>query len=477
MSNLSNYTSLEILELANLCCPAFSLLNHRIGTEIQPTAISKDQLYWLVSIIEEGDFPTVRVELIEVLEYSDQLVKGYSRMPGSDTEVGTTLEVSLYNAWIFMAEPQRSYIPRDSALITADRLLSAAHFEGTLPTYVASCIGLLDGRDQIDEPHRSWTYGKHHRYQRCTVLDLSKGECVVTAGEYAEYGEYGRDKRRRIRHSSGGEVGQCLGFAYVDIPREVSNWAEFQAWSKQKTEVNVFSTEHSGESTDSITELDRWIQEQIHTLRDDFPEPMYDSLSNVPNAVLNPPLPVRLQRVWVMLSRNLNGLASIQPICLQSGQLHGMGGRVALFKLLSEPAESLDCTHCQQWSPQITEGVCPSCTALMGLLEALPTQLHPWVVDLSHRHQIEVEEVDAATLTTDKGWVMYKNGLVPSVKLQLPLGVLFQRYDGVGEVYHWKNTQRTVELKTYHSSIQSIGVQDENTEREISRIELQVCKE
>ena len=477
MSNHSKYTSFDIVELANQCCPAFSFLNHRIGAEIQPTAISKDQLYWLVSIKEEGDFPTVRVELIEVLEYSDQLVKGYSRMLGSDTEVETTLEVSLSNTWIFMAEPQRSYIPRDSTLITADRLLSAAHFEGTLPAYVASCIGLLNGRDQIDEFHRSWRYGKHHRYQRCTVLDLSKGDCVVTAGEYAEYGEYGLDKRQRIRHSSGVQVGQCLGFTYVDIPREVSNWAEFQTWSKQKTEVNVFSTEYHGESTDSITQLDRLVQEQIDTLRDDFPEPMYDSLSNVPTAVLNPPLPVRLQRVWVMLYRDLNGWVSIQPTCRQSGQFHGMGGRVALFKVLSEPAESLNCTHCQKWSPQITGGVCPSCTALRGLLEVLPTQLHPWVVDLSRRHQIEVEEVDFATPTTDTRWVMYKNGLGLSLKLQLPMGVLFQMDDGDCEVYHWKNTQRTVVLKAYHSSIQSIGVQDENTEREIAKIEVQVCKE
>ena len=52
------------------------------------------------------------------------------------------------------------------------------------------------------------------------MLDLSKGDCVVTAGEYAEYGEYGLDQRRHILHSSGGEVGQCIGFAYVDMSRE-----------------------------------------------------------------------------------------------------------------------------------------------------------------------------------------------------------------------------------------------------------------
>ncbi len=456
MSNLSNYTPLEILELANLCCPAFSLLNHRIGSAVQPTDVVKDRLYCFVSIREGADFPTVDVELVEVLECSEQQFKGLSQLPSTK---GKMVEITLDHSWVFSVESQPPYVPRDSLLRTVEFLLGASYFENTMPKYMASHFGLVDGNGQIDWSHKRWEYGRNHSFQRCTILDVAKGDCVVVAGEYAEYGEYGRDNCPRIRQSSGGEIGQCMGFAYVDIPLKASTWTEFQAWSTQKTELNLFSTEHQSEATIHITERNRWIQEEVCAVRSEGIEPMYERLSDVPNTVLNPQLSVKIQRIWVMIFRTLCGSIDIQPICLQSGQLNSMGGRLALFKVLREPVAFLKCPRCQQFSPQLTEGsVCPSCIAWTEMIEALPIEWRSWADGLSEHDRIEVEEVQSGTT---RRWEVHLGGIDSLNTLlnitQWSKDCVIQSVDENRDVVHWCDGSRNVEVTVYYREQETLG--------------------
>jgi len=403
-TNFSTFSTSETLELANTFCPPFSQRVYSIGdATISFESIEIGQAYWSVNISSQEPFPAVHTELIEVTSILDNGVKGISLLTGAPVYIEPSS-----TAQFFPAEKRQPYIPRESLLLEADNSLAIAFHEGRLPEDLVYGDGVLNPRVPAQsEPYTtgcSWVYGKFYTFKRCDALNLSSGDWCVIAGDVAEYGEYGTDKRLRVRRSSGGYYTQCRGFAYIDVPVDSDTWSSYRVWKYQTVSVNVFSVDTEVDYDGHVSEYLCWLQDHTRNLKI---EPMFDSLAEVPPEILNPPAKIRLQRIWVMVSRCEYGYESVHPICLQTGELTSIGGREALYQLDRTPMELPTCPSCRHWHiPVQKEEMCISCLEIQNMAQYVSSDVHTWLRNLRVDNRMEVAQVQ--TVSTGGHWVLHR---------------------------------------------------------------------